>query len=119
MCANLPSLAPPRSNRLNWPDGAESKKSLKAVQARAALLPHTFNWPGRHMLRCMCREARMHAPALLGLLRRPSPLSRPVPCLVLQRLKKLKDYLKQHCEDAVRPHLDCIAGAALGLAAWA
>lgn len=64
----------------------------------------------------------MHAPAVLGLLRRPSHpspshLSRPVPCLVLQRLKKLKDYLKQHCEDAVRPHLDCITGAALGLAA--
>ncbi|KAI7843948.1 hypothetical protein COHA_002486 [Chlorella ohadii] len=46
-----------RRNRLNWPDGAESKKSLKAVQ----------------------------------------------------RLKKLKEYLKQHCEDAVRPHLDCVA----------
>lgn len=33
-------------------------------------------------------------------------------CLLLQRLKKLKDYLKQHCEDVVRPHLDCISGAA-------
>lgn len=30
---------------------------------------------------------------------------------VVQRLKKLKEYLKQHCEDAVRPHLDCVAGA--------
>ncbi|KAL4440678.1 hypothetical protein ABPG77_000387 [Micractinium sp. CCAP 211/92] len=45
-----------RKNRLNWPDGAEDKKSIKAVQ----------------------------------------------------RLKRLKDYLRQHCEDAVKPHLDTI-----------
>lgn len=29
---------------------------------------------------------------------------------LLQRLKKLKEYLKQHCEEAARPHLDCIVG---------
>ncbi|KAL4457537.1 hypothetical protein ABPG75_012402 [Micractinium tetrahymenae] len=45
-----------RKNRLNWPDGAESKKSVKTVQ----------------------------------------------------RLKRLRDYLRQHCEDAVKPHLDTI-----------
>lgn len=50
----------PRSNhRLNWPEGASSKKSLKAVQ----------------------------------------------------RLKGLRAYLRQHCEDAARPHLDTIVGA--------
>ncbi len=28
----------------------------------------------------------------------------------MQRLKRLKDYLRQHCEDAVKPHLDTIVG---------
>lgn len=100
---------PCSDNRLNWPD--LTKKSLKAVQVGGAR-----EMRGRVGKKGVLPGRSAAPPAAPPLRVAPGPhppthqLSVSAPPL-LQRLKVLPEYLRQHCEDAVRPHLDCIVGA--------
>jgi hypothetical protein len=110
-------------NRLNWPDGAESKKSIKAVQVGAGQMLHCWahfstascprpthptvahEWRGVANTHTSKRKHK-HLRRWIQHTRPSLPPAFPP----LQKLKKLRDYLRQHCEAAVKPHLDTLTG---------